>query len=94
EDRALHRFLHVAAEQGRAAYGLNHGEHVLHRALAPAGAMAPATPALPRTIRNPFNSFWQRDILFAFCARDRRVKPLPRPSALADQLRSERVIAV
>lgn len=56
-------------------YGLNHGEHVLHAALCP-DATAPNTPRLPRTVRNPFWSFWRRDRIF--CHHAGRIEALPR----------------
>ncbi len=83
-DCALHVFLRAAEASGREIYGLNHGEHVMHKALAQTGSLPPATPALPRSIRNPFNSFWRSDTLFAFDPKARSVQALPRPRALAD----------
>lgn len=45
--------------------GMNHGEHLLHDALAAPGAIPPPTPRAARMVRNPFRSFWNRDRLFA-----------------------------
>ncbi|MDA5092843.1 hypothetical protein O2N63_01935 [Aliiroseovarius sp. KMU-50] len=77
-------FLCAVAAAGRPLMALNHGEHVVHKALAADGASPPATPELPRSIRNPFNSFWRSDTLFAFSASSRSLKALPRPTELMD----------
>ncbi len=85
-------FLRAADALGLAVFGLNHGEHILHQALALPGAPAPGTPISMRAIRNPFRSFLIRDRLFAFDPTARKVREMPRPSALtlSGQLRAPR----
>lgn len=64
--------------QNAPVYGLNHGEHVVHDALASPFAPPPPTAPSPRCVRNPFRSFWISDRLYGL-SRERRVKPLLRP---------------
>ena len=75
-------FLRAADALGSAVIGLNHGEQVLHAALALPGAPIPGSPSAMRAIRNPFRSFLSRDRLFLFDPIARRIRELPRPSAL------------
>jgi|GEM_PF-2937866 len=60
--------------QGRPVFGLNHGEQVLVDALCPEAG----SPTLPRTLRNPFRSFWISDVLYQ--VENGRLVGAPRPA--------------
>lgn len=59
----------------------NGAEHLLHEAFAGPDAPSPMTPAAPRSVRNPFRSFWTRDRLYS--VETDRVVPLTRPETTA-----------
>ena len=75
-------FLRGVAALGLPIFGLHHGEHLLHQALAEVGAKPPATRAHLLSIRNPFRSFHQSDAIFSFVAANRTVQQLQRPGHL------------
>ncbi len=77
-----HAFLQAAAAINRPIFGIYHGEHVIHDALAAIDQDPPATRRQIRSIRNPFSSFWMRDRLFSYDPSTRRVLEQPRPQAL------------
>ena len=83
----LRDFLGKAIDDSRPVFGLNHGEHALHHALCPS-APRPSTSRFPRSVRNPFWSFQNRDHLFAFDARIGRVISLPRPAGIENSFRA------
>jgi len=68
-------FLRGVAASCRPVFALHHGEHVLHAALACPSSLEPETAKTVRAIRNPFRSFWQRDVLFRYDATRRMVVP-------------------
>lgn len=61
---------------GRPIYGINHGEHVLRDACCPEKP-APATPRIPRVVRNPLKTWWRRDRLFTYCRLLGEVRAVP-----------------
>ena len=65
----------------RTVMALNGGEHLLFDTFAGPSAKPPRTPRMPRSVRNPFRSFWTRDRLYGLGAEG--VHVLPRPEAEA-----------
>lgn len=90
----LMQFLKAAAACGRPIFGLYHGEHTIHKALADPIAPRPDTRAFPTSIRNPFNSFRQADALFAFSQLTRTVTALKRPERLTIKTMLSRRLSV
>lgn len=82
---ALRQFLRAAASFRRPIYAVNHGEHILHSALASFEAVPPSTPVMMRSIRNPFRSFLSRDQLFRFNPGTRTVDALERPFEISQR---------
>ena len=80
---ALRQFLQAADSFNRTVYAVNHGEHILHNALAAFDAEAPKTPKIMRSIQNPFRSFHNRYTLHRFNPRARCVESLKRPDAIS-----------
>jgi len=69
----LERVIERAAEATLPIFGLWHGEHVLHEALAKPGSAAPGTAQFPSAIRNPIETFGMRDLLYRWCDERLRV---------------------
>ena len=78
----LLQFLKGAVACELPVFGLYHGEHVLHAALAEPAAKAPTSRTFPLSIRNPFDSFRQKDRLFRYDPKSRLVQELERPAIL------------
>ncbi len=79
---ALRQLLQAAVSVRCPVLALNHGEHVVHAALAAVDVPPPATTPHIRAIRNPFRSFLGRDTLHRFDPLTRRVEALERPATL------------
>ena len=78
----LCHFLRGAAASGCPIFGLYHGEHVLHAALACPSDTPPASQPVIRAIRNPFWSFQSRDRLFRYDSTRMTIQHLDRPEVL------------
>ena len=78
----LRSFLRAAAAFDRPIFAVNHGEHVLHDALAGLGELPPETVKHLRSTRNPITSFQSRDRLFAYNPVARRIMEETRPEEM------------
>ena len=78
---AYKALLHLVTHESRMRrpiFGLNHGEQVLTDAL----CADTGSPALPRSLRNPFRSFWVSDVLYQ--VNGGQLVKAPRPTRTRD----------
>lgn len=66
-DRKLTSFIVNINDHQRPVFGINHGEHIVHRTLAKNDEPKPNSRVIPNTIRNPFFHFRERELLYRWC---------------------------
>lgn len=79
----LRRLIGRLADARQPVFAMNCAEHILYDTLCADPAPRPATPATPRSVRNPFRSFWMRDRLYRYAPSRGTLEPLPRPACNA-----------